>query len=527
MSTSNTGRKRVAGRRVVETDDLPELQKARALWQAKRFPAALELFERVVRKHPKNLMALTDAARAFGSRYEIDKAEAYLGRMLDLAPDDAGVQLMAGQSYRMIYRPGRAIVCLTRALELRPGLPEAHLELAVLLERRGRLEEALTHVGAIRSLEGCPPEVLVIGGRLSRRLKDADAAAEQLEQALADEDAYWVTRQHAGMELARVHDGRGEYDAAVQSAERAKAIARPELETQVSSFDRMLRGAWRKACHTVTRAQLQRWADDLSGVPPHRVALLTGPPRSGTTLLENILDAHPGLISSDERDAFPRYIHGKMAIDVEAAEGDGALEILERQTVSGLAELRERYLGFMQAALDEKIGGRLHLDKNPSISTLIPGVLRMLPECKVIMALRDPRDVVLSCYMTHMPLNSQSAPYLAFESAAEHYATTMSAWFALREQLAPEQFIEVRYEAVVADTEAQARRVLAFLGLAWDGAVLAFHEHAAHKQVDSPTYEQVAKPIYTSSIGRWKNYERHMAPALEVLRPWVEALGYA
>jgi len=81
--------------------------------------------------------------------------------------------------------------------------------------------------------------------------------------------------------------------------------------------------------------------------------------------------------------------------------------------------------------------------------------------------------------------------------------------------------------AAATDTEGQARRALRFLDLPWDDSVLRFQEHVAGKQVDSPTYEQVARPIYTSSIERWKNYERHMGPALKVLKPLVDALGYA
>ncbi|MEM9416123.1 MAG: sulfotransferase [Planctomycetota bacterium] len=521
---AGASRKRGAGRRVVEADDLPDLQKARGLWQAKRFPEALDLFERTVRKHPNNLMALTDTARAFGARYEVDKAEAYLGRMLNLAPEDAVVQMQAGQSYRMIYRPDKAIACLQQAVALMPNLMEARLELAILLERRGQLAEALEHVDAIRKNHEYPAEVEVIGGRLSRRLKDREQAIQQLSTVIDSDDVFWSTRQHAGMELARAYDGQGDYDAAAEVAQRAKGFALPHVEAAVSPRDLALQEAWEYVCDNISRDHFTRWADAMRDVPKRRVALLSGPPRSGTTLLENILDAHPDLVSSDERDAFPRYIHGKMLADAKPEET--AIELLERQTVPTIVGMRERYLGFMQSALGEKIGDRLHLDKNPSISPLIPGVLRLFPECKIILALRDPRDVVLSCYMTHMPLNSQSAPYLDFKSAAEHYVKTMRAWLALREQLDPEQYLEVRYEDVVADTESQARRALAFLDLPWDDGVLRFQEHVAGKQVDSPTYEQVGQPIYTSSIGRWKQYERHMAPALDILQPMVATLGY-
>lgn len=523
-SKSAAGKQRDAGRRVIETGDLPDLQKARALWQQKRYPAALDLFKQAVRQHPRNLLALTDAARAFGARYELDQAEAYLARLVEMAPQDAGVQCMAGQSYRMIYRPDRAVACLERAVELDPQLPEARLELALLLERRGKLDEAGEHVRALATIPDCPPEVRVIEGRLARRKKDAESARVLLSGVLGDGNAFWQTRQHAGMELARTLDGQGDYAAAAAAARQAKAIATKHTDSAISSGDRFIREQWEIASHATTRQQLDRWADELADAPPRRLALLTGPPRSGTTLLENVLDAHPGLVSSDERDAFPRFITGSIMRD--GRDDDTALNILDRQTRASIVDQRQRYFGFMQAALGEPIGDRLHLDKNPSISTLVPGVLRLFPECKIILALRDPRDVVVSCYFTHMPLNSQSAPYLEFGTAAQHYVNTMRAWIALREQLRPDQYLEVRYEDVVADTERAARRALDFLGLPWNASVLGFHERVAEKQVDSPTYEQVAQPIYTSSIGRWKHYESCMGDALETLSPMIDALGY-
>ena len=157
---------------------------------------------------------------------------------------------------------------------------------------------------------------------------------------------------------------------------------------------------------------------------------------------------------------------------------------------------------------------------------LLPLVARVFPEMKVVFALRDPRDVVVSCFMQQLPLNAVSVNYLTLEGTAKKYAASMRAWVKIRAML-PNSWIEVRYEDMVADLETQARRVLEFLGLPWDESVLEYHRRAQRKHVHSPTYEAVTKPVYSSSVARWRNYETQLEPYLDILQPYVEAFGYA
>jgi len=168
----------------------------------------------------------------------------------------------------------------------------------------------------------------------------------------------------------------------------------------------------------------------------------------------------------------------------------------------------------------------MHLDKNPAYNLTIPLVLRMFPEARLIIALRDPRDVVLSCYLRYLPLNGVSVEFLDVQRTAERYANDMSAWLKFR-GLLDSPWCEVRYEDTVSNLESQARRALSTLGLAWEDQVLDYRERfLATKQVTSPTYEAVAEPIYTRAIGRWKNYERLLEPAMQTLEPFIREFGY-
>ena len=152
-------------------------------------------------------------------------------------------------------------------------------------------------------------------------------------------------------------------------------------------------------------------------------------------------------------------------------------------------------------------------------------MLRLFPEVKLLLALRDPRDVVLSCFMQFLPLNTNSVCYLTLERAADRYAHDLGVWRKLRDILPP-CWLEIRYEDTVTSLEREARRALEFLDLPWDERVLAYRERLRGKAVSSPTYEAVSQPLYTSSIGRWQHYEKHFAPLQARLRPFVEAFGY-
>ena len=165
------------------------------------------------------------------------------------------------------------------------------------------------------------------------------------------------------------------------------------------------------------------------------------------------------------------------------------------------------------------------LDKNPELTALLPLVARVFPEMKIVFALRDPRNVVLSCFLQRLPLNAVSVHYLTLERTAQKYAATMKAWLKIRDMI-QNPWLEVRYEDVVRDLERPSRRVLAFLDLPWDEHVLQFHQRAQRKHVHSPTYEAVTKPVYSSSVGRWRNYLAQLEPHLSLLRPYIDAFGY-
>jgi hypothetical protein len=239
-----------------------------------------------------------------------------------------------------------------------------------------------------------------------------------------------------------------------------------------------------------------------------------GFPRSGTTLLDTILMSHPLVEVLEEEPTL------KNATDV----------------LGGFEGLAEASPDKLQAALDTYFEtarsrvpltpGHLLIDKNPLAMNSLPVIRRLFPDARIILALRHPCDVVLSCYVTNFKLNDGMANFLRLDTAGELYDLSFRYFERAREVLQPPVHTIV-YENIVADRSRELRPLFDFLGLDWHDSVLDHEETARSRgHIKTASYAQVVEPIYTRSTGRWLNYRKQLEPVLPILRPWAEKFGY-
>jgi hypothetical protein len=172
-----------------------------------------------------------------------------------------------------------------------------------------------------------------------------------------------------------------------------------------------------------------------------------------------------------------------------------------------------------------EIGQPVVVDKT-TMNTIDIGLINVVfPDAKVVFVLRDPRDVCLSCFMQTMIPTPSTVHLFTWRGTADFYAAMMDYWLAMRERLSLD-FVEFRYEDAVAAFEPTFRRVFETAGLSWDPKVAEFHRNAAGRYIASPSFSQVAQPLYSSSVARWKAYEPDFEPVAGTLRPFMEAFGY-
>lgn len=246
---------------------------------------------------------------------------------------------------------------------------------------------------------------------------------------------------------------------------------------------------------------------------------VVGFPRSGTTLLEQMLDAHPDFQSMDER----AFVH-------ELIEG---MELAGQRYPAGLARLTQHEADQLRSAYWRRVGevvpdlgGRRLVDKNPLNMLCLPMIMRLFPHARIIMCVRHPCDVLLSCYM--QPFRSPAFMVLcsSLSRLAQGYVHAFEQWQQDVGMFAP-NLLEWRYESVVDGFDEQVARLGDFLQTADASAMTHFAEHARSKRfISTPSYAQVTERVHRKAVDRWRSYREQITPVLPVLQPWLERLGY-
>jgi tetratricopeptide (TPR) repeat protein len=443
-----------------------------------------------------------------------------------LAPRDVSMLVLLGQQYHRLRRPVQARACFERAAAADPASIHARLSLAAWYERERRLEEAWENVEACMASSPQNPQVLCVRALLLHR-KDRNSEAETvlrdvIKSGSPDPNVQFSSRHL----LAVVMDELGQYTEAIRWLSEAKGLARrmgntAAMERDYDRADQRRRGL----LASLTPETIRRWREQGPAVPcPSQLALLGGHPRSGTTLLEQILGVHPEILAFDESEAFANEIWHQLA--PMRTPQPLSLEALDAVPAGRRAELGRRYLKSLLREVQGEPSARVLLDKNPSPTSALHLCLRIFPNLKVIIALRDPRDVVISCFFQNLMLTPTNANFLTLQRTVKHYTDLMDVWLRMRE-LGGFDWLETRYEDVVDNLEAEGRRATEFLGLAWHPSQANHHEAAGRKIVFSPTYNDVTKPVHTRAVGRWQHYAEALAPLQEKLAPYCRAFGYA
>lgn len=502
--------------------DLARWQKAQQELLTGRASLALGLYVDLVQKFPGVPALWFELGLAAAKELDFDRADGSFARATELVPKDISMLVLLGQQYHQLRRLDKARACFQAAVTADPRSIHARLSLADWFERERRLEDAWECV------ESCDPHSAQVQCFKARLLhaQGKNTEAELMLRDLIKNDASDLHVKFASRhQLAVVLDALGQYVEALHWLGEAKAQLRQtaNISKMEQDYDRADRRR-RDLLAALTPAMIQRWqVENFLPPSPRRLAFLGGHPRTGTTLLEQILGAHPGIAAFDEPPAFTQEILEKLApLNSPVAL---TLKTLEGLPDNTRANFRQRYLKSLLREGSPAADTTVLLDKNPSPTASLHLWLRLFPGLKAIIALRDPRDVIVSCYFQNLMLNPTNANFLRLERTAKHYADLMDVWLRLRE-LGGFEWIETRYEDVVANLESEGRRATEFLGLAWHPQQAAFHEGAHNKFVFSPTYKEVAKPVHQRAVGRWRNYETVLAPLQEKLAPYCRAFGY-
>jgi tetratricopeptide (TPR) repeat protein len=499
------------------------MQEAQAAWTRKDFQAAIEILESAHRLAPSSSEILIVLGRLNGWRYNYEAAGQWFEKVLRFAPRKTEMLIAIGEHCKNFRNLDVAERYFQQALKQPDASPLACAKLAELYERRRRLPEAAALVEKALILDPACPAAWLVRARLGRLAGQVETAEKEMRTLLAKPVPDLWTYGQSWYELAAILDLQAKYDEAMEAFLKAKALLCPKPDPHPAQVRAL--SAYLTAIESqISGETLRCWIGNrLALSPARRLALLCGHPRSGTTLLEQVLDGHPDIVSVEETSVFLDDALGSMKRDL--APDAPLLSILEAATLPALQASRAGYFQFLELAHGMPFDGRLVIDKNPALTSHLVAFLRLLPETKFLVALRDPRDVVLSCFMQPHREKTAAEASLSLAVTVEHYVGMMGHWRALA-PLMPVPWLEVRYEDMVTDVEPVARKALNFLGVPWDDRVLAFQETARKKVIRSPTYADVTRPVYQRACGRWRHYQKYLEPYLPRLEPLAKAFGY-
>ena len=466
-------------------------------------------------------------------------------------PEDFSAWNLLGFCEARAGRPEAAVAALDRAIALNPGYAPAFVNKAWALDAMGELKAARQAYEAAAGLDPADPRPGAGLALLAARAADWTGARSLAEAALARDPA----QGSAQMALAMTELGEGQAAAALERLDAL--LARPDLDPHEravalgfkgDALDKLDRIDDAFAAFTAANAGLaqvyggalrgreggadkaRRLSRAFAALPPggfpepapdpHRPRItghvfLLGFPRSGTTLLGQILDVHPGVVTLDERETL-----------ADAAEAflepvDG-LKRLADASPAEIDRLRAAYWGRVgKAGLD--LDGKVFVDKLPLNTLGLPLIARLFPEAKIVFMRRDPRDVVLSSFRQRFAVSPATAEFLTLEGAARYYDAVM----ALAETYRMGLELDIRdqdYKALTTDFEGQVRALCAFIGVDWDPAMEGFAGRSG--AVATPSAAQIARGLYRDGAGQWRRYAGPLEPIMPILTPWTVQFGY-
>ncbi|MEW6118460.1 MAG: sulfotransferase [Pseudomonadota bacterium] len=426
--------------------------------------------------------------------------------------EDADTQALLARLHLRLNHPAEAIFHYHKALAVDGNQIDVIAELANLHETLNDIDAAQRRVDQGLAIDSGHAFLRVIQARLMRRRKEFEEAANRLSNMpydrLDDRLAAGALNEW-GLDLDALHRP-GEAMEKFAAAKSRQARLYPDLPRHAAEYRAQLETTLRLDC----RALHEQSVGNMEPTP----VFLVGFPRSGTTLLEQILDSHPDIQALEEKP----LIEALIAAHPEHFNQTGAALPLPAQTRQTLQSL------YFDLAAQHLIHqpGKMWLDKYPLNLTRIHRILQIFPAARFILALRHPCDIMVSCQMHLFDLNPAMANFHSLHDSARLYALAMHLWAKFRDELQP-CYWTVRYENLVRQRDDEIAALLDFLSLPWHDGTRCHTEHARTRgHINTPSYHQVVEPIHTRASGRWLRYRAELAPVFPLLAPAMDIAGY-
>lgn len=488
---------------------------ATRLEQQGRFEDSLLLLQRAVSIAPNDVGARNALCLCLQRLDRPAEALAHVDVLLKQHPELPFAHANKGNALLALGAFGLAKQSLVRAVELDPTNLAATASLASIATHRGAHEEARHWAQRTLTLSpGFPDAVLSLAAAESARGENA-SAERLLQQLILDWRAGPADRARAIGLLADVLDDSGRYaeafDAYCTCKQALLQMHPPFPGTRTVDYARTLTAAVRRVNASLWQPGVAHESEAAEHV------FLLGFPRTGTTLLEVVLDGHPRVVSSEELELLTKGVLRFMCEPLD-------LEPLARADDLELRPLRRAYWDSVKSAGID-VAGKVFIDKHPLNTLKLPLIAKLFPDAKILFAIRDPRDVVLSCFRRRFKMNPAMYEFLTLPGTASFYDAVMDFSDTARQALLI-SWHAVRYESLVTAFEQQMGEICAFLGLEWDPRMGDFSQRVQSRETSTPSTAQLSRGLVNSGINQWHRYQEQLKPIFPAIERWVQHFGY-
>jgi tetratricopeptide (TPR) repeat protein len=523
---------------------------------AKRYDAALAAFQRSLDLAPPPALTLYNIGLVHLDRFDLNSAFNVLSQASTMAPAHAWIQStfagccydignfeaglkcledwpkfdfltaanMAEIAYLLINmgEPKRAEEAVDYLGTHPPEGGRAALTLVNLLERLNRLDAARSAMHRLKAslkADRVDPDVLLAEAVLAQRGGRHDDARHLLSVGLREHTDF-ISRHNLLFPLAESLDALGRHDEAFAALTEAHRSQVAYVQTALGKNPADESATISLTKHGTARDDRARWSDQDAPPQADSPVFIVGFPRSGTTLLEQTLDAHPQLVSMDEQPFLRRAADRVNSFALQCPAELGHL------SADQLRMIRAEYWQRVEKKIQLRAGQRL-VDKNPFNLLRLPLIRRLFPNAQTVLIIRHPCDVLFSCFAQHFRAPDLAMLCRDLPTLAHGYRLSFDYWYEQAPLLRAATY-ELQYEKFVVDFPAEVRRLAEFLGLPWDDSMLAPADHARSKgYISTPSYSQVIEPVSNKPVGRWKNYEPHFHGVVPELESYLERWGYS
>ena len=544
---------------------------------------ASNIYKKILKKNPNNFDANFNLGTILAKKNNLNESVEFLEKASSINPNNEKIFNNLGLIYLNLGKNEKALDAINKAIKLNPESPIAYTHLGLIYSNLGKVNEALKSY--LKSIKLNPKNISAIYniGNLYKRMNDIENSEIYLNKTLELNSAHLPAynnllelydlsnqnkkfeellkkssnyfKQNATIDLfrakllykskkfdevleilqninfgldenfkensrleliAKSYDQIGKYNLAynffkknneltykIDKNNANKEIFLERIKNRIKYFGNLNFNDW----------QVEKNEDSL--IDP---IFLIGFPRSGTTLLDTILRSHPSIDVLEEKPIVDKYIE-----ELEKKIGSN-FEILKSSNPSLKKQMRNFYFDQRNKYLNDS--KKIIIDKMPLNIIYVGEIIRYFPKSKFIFALRHPNDCVLSCFMQNFLLNNAMANFLNVKDAALMYDLVMKLWEIFNSKFSLD-FHTIKYEDLISNFKGSVSNLLKFLDLSWSDEVSEFYKTSQKRGIiATPSYNQVNQPLYSKSIGRWKNYENDLIEGKKYLEGWIKKYGY-